>query len=176
MLVGALVACGNSRASEVPAASKTLEQSQAAYPIIETSVTGYPAQVTGDVFRTPEPPTDVPLPSRGNGVVSGVLYSANAQMLIPGTLLYLTPAIGAEKRGVPPIISGPNDAEGDIRGISNDKGQFILSNVPPGNYYLVVSSPLSWSLAEIAETGQPRLIEVVPDTIIALGVVYLSWP
>lgn len=176
LLAGMMTACSNIGVGELTVVSKTSAPQQEGYPVVETLVAGYPGQNTGAVFQTPEPPRDVPLPSEGKGVVSGVLYSMNAKVLIPGTLLYLTPAVGPEKRSVPPILTGPNESKGDIQGVSNDKGQFILTDVPPGNYFLVVSSPLSWSLAETPETGQPRLIEVAPDKIVPLGVVNLSWP
>jgi hypothetical protein len=174
ILVGLLiVGCQNSSLDTPDVNSGQL---QPAYPAFETRLESYPGQVTNNVFRTPEPPKNVPAPADGQSVVSGVLYSMNASMLVPGTLLYLTPATGPEKRSVPPIISGPDDANGDIRGMSNEKAQFVLVDVPPGNYYLVVSSGMNWSLAQSADTQQPQLIQLAADNAVDLGIVYLSWP
>jgi hypothetical protein len=105
-----------------------------------------------------------------------VLYSYTLLRVVPNTVFYLTLGVGEDKQTIPPILVGPN-SEKDIRAASDDKGQFALGDIPPGNYYLVVWAPYTWVLGEVSSgSGNPRLIELAPDQSVPLGIVYLSWP
>lgn len=118
---------------------------------------------------------DPPIPEPGKASVSGLLYSFTGKGPIPGTLFYLTPV--GELDDPPNVLVGPRSDQGDIRGISDDKGQIVLNNVPPGNYYLVVWAPYNWILAVESETdATPRLIILEPNQRVNLGIIYLSWP
>lgn len=118
---------------------------------------------------------DPPIPELGKASVSGLLYSFTGKGPIPGTLFYLTPV---REIGNPPnVLVGPHSDQGDVRGVSDSEGRFILNNVPPGNYYLVVWAPYNWILAVESETdATPRLITLKPNQRLSLGIIYLSWP
>lgn len=86
-------------------------------------------------------------------------------------------ASGADNRDLPPAFIGPEQNRGDIAGISDEKGHFFVKNIPPGNYFLVVSAPFSWSLAVVSDKDfAPLLIELGPDQKQPLGIIYVSWP
>lgn len=120
---------------------------------------------------------EAPMPAAGQASISGVLYSARSGVSIPGTMFYLTPATGPEKRSMPSILIGPEESRGDIRGQSDATGAFTLNNIPPGNYFLIVWSPYNWPEADIsAADPTPRLIELKAQQREALGDVYVGWP
>jgi hypothetical protein len=147
-----------------------------AYPAV-ANVTQDQAGVTADIFRTPEVDTNLPAPTAGKAVLGGSLYSFTTKVLVPDTLVYLTPAVGQDHDVVPAIITGPDEAQGDVRGQSNMGGQFVIIDIPPGNYFLVVATPLNWVVAVTDEGSKtPLLIELTADKTKSLGVVYLSWP
>jgi hypothetical protein len=106
----------------------------------------------------------------------GQLYTIVGQGPIPGTAFYLTPAKGEDK--LPPnVLSGANMSEGDVSGTSDDAGWFSLSNVPAGDYYLVIWAPYNWLLAVESESDlTPRLITVEAGQQLDLDVLLAEWP
>jgi hypothetical protein len=97
--------------------------------------------------------------------------------VLAGTFFYLTRGVGEGQRTIPQLLIGPNDDRGDIRGQTDSKGQFALSDIPPGNYFLIVWAPYNWIPAENSPTDQtPRLIQLAPNQREALGVVIVPWP
>mgnify|MGYP005835198959 FL=1 len=76
---------------------------------------------------------------------------------------------------MPPLLVGPR--EEDIQGITDEKGQFFIKNIPPGAYFLIVEAPYSFSPAVISASNfTPLLLEVKANEKYPLGVVYVSWP
>lgn len=123
--------------------------------------------------------TKAAAPKEGMASLSGVLYAPTVNRIIPGTQFYLTPAI--EDNGqlyIPTLFAGPKADNGDIAGISNEKGQLLLDNVPPGNYYLAVWAIYNWPLAFGGATEElPLLITVEAGEQRDLGLLYVpEWP
>jgi hypothetical protein len=122
--------------------------------------------------------TKAPAPQEGKASLSGVLYSPGVNRIIPGTQFYLTPAI--EDNGqlyIPTMFVGPQVDKGDVAGMSNEKGQIMLDNVPPGNYYLAVWAIYNWPLAFGANDDKlPLLITVKAGDQRDLGLLYVEWP
>jgi len=123
--------------------------------------------------------TKAPAPQEGMASLSGVLYAPAVTRIIPGTQFYLTPAI--EDNGqllIPTLFAGPREENGDVAGFSNEKGQLLLDNVPPGNYYLVVWAIYNWPLAFASATDElPMLITVKAGEQRDLGLLYVpEWP
>lgn len=116
---------------------------------------------------------NIPTPEPGKASVYGSLVNFSTFTLMSNVDIYLTRAIGKDHNQVPPILFGALEKNGDIEGKTNFDGQFVFSNIPPGNYYLIVSMDLSPVTSKNATT-MPLLIEVKPDTIIKLGTVYYS--
>jgi hypothetical protein len=122
--------------------------------------------------------TKAPAPKDGMASLSGVLYTPVVNRIIPGTQFYLTPAI--EDNGqlyIPTMFVGPQVEKGDVAGITNEKGQVLLDNVPPGDYYLAVWTIYNWPLAFGAQEDQlPLLITVKAGEQRDLGLLYVEWP
>lgn len=122
--------------------------------------------------------TKAPIPKDGMASLSGLLYSPAINRIIPGTQFYLTPAI--EDNGqlyIPSMFVGPQVEKGDVLGFSNEKGQIVLDNVPPGNYYMAVWTVYNWPLAFGAqEDNLPLLITVKAGEQRDLGLLYVEWP
>jgi len=119
------------------------------------------------------PPQDAPQSDTGKASISGTLYSFVTSKVIAQTLLYLTKAYGTDNRSVPPVLIGPEPSRGDITEVSDEKGHFFVKNIPPGNYFLIVAAPFSWSLAVTSSDRTPLLIELKPDQKQSLGIVYV---
>ena len=120
---------------------------------------------------------EFPLLDQGMAALGGVLYSYTVASTIPGTAIYLTHAIGDNKNQPPTVLVGPQESRGDIAATTDENGYFLFNNIKPGNYFLVVWAPLSWSMVEISENDQkPKLIELNPDQQLNLGAALVSWP
>jgi hypothetical protein len=118
------------------------------------------------------------VPQEGMASLSGVLYSPVVNRIIPGTQFYLTPAI--EDNGqlfIPSMFVGPQVDKGDVMGFTNEKGQMLLDNVPPGNYYLAVWTVYNWPLAFAKPDDElPLLITLEAGDQRDLGLLYIDWP
>lgn len=120
---------------------------------------------------------DPPETDAGKALLFGVLYSYTVNMVIPGTAVYLTPAIGENNDRVPPTLVGPQESRGDFVTTTDINGLILFNNVTPGNYYLIVWAPLNWTIVETSEVGQvPKIISVNADERIDIGIAYVSWP
>ncbi len=128
-------------------------------------------------IQFPVAPSDAPQPSSGKASISGALYSYTISRSLPRTIFYLTRAVGEGNKRMPSILIGPEEERGDIRGLTNEKSQFTLNNIAPGNYYLIVWAPYDW-IPAVNSSDDPslRLIELTAGQSKALGIVYVPWP
>lgn len=119
----------------------------------------------------------LPDPVEDGAVVGGELYSIVFDTVIPGTAFYFTPAIG-DDADIPPSVYVGSDAEkGDVLSQSDESGRFIIPNIPPGNYFLVVWAPYSWVIALEDETSTtPKLFVFETGQQYDLGRLYFDWP
>ena len=135
-------------------------------------------ETVSDVFTQLANETKAPAPQEGMASLSGVLYSPGINRIIPGTQFYLTPAI--EDNGqlyIPTMFVGPQLDKGDVAGISNEKGQIMLDNIPPGNYYMPVWAIYNWPLAFGAKDDKlPLMITLKAGEQRDLGLLYVEWP
>ena len=132
---------------------------------------------TGPAGQEPTFTVDIPVPDDGKAAISGILYSYTIHQVIPGTAFYLSPAVGPDKQDVSPLLVGPQIENGDIPGRSESNGGVQLNNISPGNYYLVVWAPYSWSVAQVSNVDhKPRLLTLQPNQRTFLETIYLSWP
>lgn len=122
-----------------------------------------------------KPPTSAPQPDKGAASISGLLYSTTTSYVLPKTSFYLTSAIGDQNKSLPMVLFGP--AGNDPRGVSDDKGQIELNNIPPGNYFLIVNVPTDLVPASTSEKEEnPRLIQLKADQKYPLGILLIGWP
>jgi len=122
-------------------------------------------------------PKDAPKPDAGKASISGLVFSPSLQKGVMKTGFYLTKAVGEKNRQISPILIGPEESQGDIRGYTDEKGIFSVNNLEPGNYFIVLSAPNDWVPFERDGTsGVPKLVELKADEQLALGVLYAPWP
>jgi len=116
-----------------------------------------------------------PVPKAGKAALCGVLHSTYMDpSVIPKTAFYLMRAMDDS---LPTILTGPSVEKGDIQGVSDEMGMIFVSDIPPGNYYIVVWAPYNWILAvQSPEDLTPRLFALGPDRQHMLGVIYVPWP
>ena len=185
LVLAILVACAKPApvATVAPLTTATLVGGYPGQPPTENGASpAYPgpgatAARPSPIAATPVSPAAPPASKSGTAAISGVLYSYTIHNIIVQAPFYLTRAGGIDGRQLPPIIIGPDDKKGDIGGMSDDKGQFVVTDIPPGNWYLIVNAPADWIPAEISDKQQtPRLLELTADSQVSLGVVYLSYP
>lgn len=180
-LVVSISACGGEIVKLPATQTIAPPAAQGGYPAPLQEATGYPS---GKVFATmlpegvlPEAPKNAPETTSDTASISGVLYSYTNRQVIPQTEYFLLPAVGPEKRDVPPVIVSPESKRGDIIATSGDVGEINLNGVPPGNYYLVIWAPMNWSVVQNSDKDiAPRLIELKAGDRVPLGVLYASWP
>jgi hypothetical protein len=191
LTAGLLVACTNNQTSSpvtsVPSQannSPTEANIETAYPLLSGNEAATPYPILGETEATPLPsgvlpvaPNEAPKPEAGMASISGVLYSYTTGQTVGGTEFFLIPGVGPEKKDVPIVLVAPDASRGEIIGRSDDNGNIALQNIPPGNYFLIVWAPMSWSVAEKSNTDKaPLLLELDAESQIPLGVIYLSWP
>jgi len=155
------------------------------YPVPQTSggaSYAYPGDTSNylptlPVGQLPSAPVDAPQPQTGKASLSGTVFSFTSYMVIPETTAYLSPALGDNKE-FPPLLTGPNPAAGDIQGRTDSQGQLWLDNILPGDYYLVVWAPYSWTPVVDTSTDAytPLLFTFEADQAYPLGVLQVSWP
>lgn len=125
--------------------------------------------------QIPPHPNDAPKPKIGYGSISGTLYSFTTGITLAKTHYYLIQGDGPNRNEMPPLLVGPTDE--DIKGITDEKGQFFINNIPPGNYFLIVEAPYSYSPAVTSMTDfSPLLLKIIENEKYPLGVVFVSWP
>lgn len=151
------------------------------YPGLGKEMSGTPiADVKSPALpegELPSAPSTAPAPKAGKGSISGTIFSFTTRIVVADTMFYLTPAMGPNDTDLPPALFGPQDGSGDIVGRTDDKGQFFLDNVPPGNYYIVVEAPMNWAVGlERGEESMPRMITIEQGGKYPLGIVFVSWP
>lgn len=128
----------------------------------------------------PSPTVEIPIPhprDEGLGSAGGILYTIYGQAPIPGTVFYLTLAVGENQDRPPVMLTGAHAEAGDVRGTSGERGEIALDAIPPGRYFFVVWAPYNWIIAVESETNEaPRLIEVEAGQRLDLGRVDVPWP
>lgn len=136
-----------------------------AYPGVDTTTYGNVTELKAPAeAHTPEP---------GTASISGLVYVPGAKYVVKGTVIYLVPAEGENKDQVPGILIGSGlESRGDIVSRTDDQGNFYIDNIPPGNYFLVVSFQNNIVLTSISETDlAPRLYTFEADASIPLGLI-----
>jgi hypothetical protein len=118
-------------------------------------------------------------PEAGMATFSGQLFSTTGRSSIPGTAFYLLPAQPAPPEGeeLVLVLKGPDLEAGDVVGTSDADGNFTLTAVPPGEYYLAVWAPYTWiPIPADATDTMPRVFEVRAGDRLDAGRLELAWP
>ena len=129
-------------------------------------------------FDSPLAP-EAPPAAAGMATLSGQLFNTTGQSVIPGTAFYLVPAQPAPDAGndLVLVLKGPDVTAGDVVGKSDDQGNFTLTDVPPGDYYLAVWAPYNWlPIPADAEDTMPRVFQLRAGDRLDVGRLELVWP
>ena len=120
-----------------------------------------------------KPPTEAHSAEPGKSSISGLIYVPNSKSVVKNTVIYLVQAEGENKDQVPGLLIGSGlITRGDIVSRTEDTGVFYIDNIPPGNYFLVVSFQNDIVIAANSETNlAPRLFKFEPDTSVPLGLI-----
>ncbi|MBP7227998.1 MAG: hypothetical protein KA988_02730 [Longilinea sp.] len=120
-------------------------------------------------------PPAAPETAEGTASISGILYVPSQELVLTKMQFYLVAAEGDEHNLVPQIlVVGGLASRGDIVSETNEKGEFLLANIPPGNYFLVASPPNTVTLAVNSPTDmKPLLIKLEANQRLSLGVVII---
>lgn len=154
-------------------------------PAVEVDANGYPiqSQAAADAYPTLDnhyndlsdlkAPAEANTPQAGTASISGLIYVPSRKSVVKNTLIYLVPAEGENKDIVPGILIGDGmQTRGDVISRTDDQGVFYIDNIPPGNYFLVVSFQNNIILTAISETDlNPRLLKLEADTATPLGLI-----
>lgn len=127
----------------------------------------YLPQKVDSQTNTPMPQASAP----GFSTISGRLL-LNNQIALSRTLVYITPGRG-ENQDPPIIFFGPELEKGDYTNLTDDNAFFLMKNISPGIYYLIVSSTNDWAIVEV--DGKPLKLIINPDQILNLGDIYIQF-
>lgn len=118
-------------------------------------------------LATPDSSLEVPTPSPGLAVVTGrlVAVSPAASPFLAGDI-YLAPVIQSEGATPMPFIRLEPDEDPKAT-LRTEEEEFAIVNVAPGEYGLIVHTPVSDYL--VMDNGEPLIVEVKEDEIINLG-------
>lgn len=128
---------------------------------VSTSPVATPAQVVPAASLI----SPVPTPAAGQGVVTGILIDQRTGQPAVKTILYLEPSMNHE---APPLLYGPLNNQ--PKTTSLEGGQFIINNVPPGEYILALYSPVDILFYQRAD-GTAVLVQVKPGEVTDLETV-----
>ncbi len=117
---------------------------------------------------TPRPPVTPP-PDRG--VVTGTLIDRRTSQPSYVTTLYLELSFN---HGVPPVLYGPLNEQPTTTSAPGS-GHFTFESVPPGEYILVLYSPIDILYAQHAD-GAALLVQVQAGQVTDLGQVVTYVP
>jgi hypothetical protein len=133
------------------------------------------ANVTAVTQPTVEAPSPAPTSSAGKGTVRGVLVQIDTNK-----------PLSTDVHGVDLFLAGI--INGDFRTAALDKlnsphaatdkdGHFVFSNVPPGEYALVMASPISqFLLHEPNNQSKDLIVTVEADKPLDLGTLSAKYP
>jgi len=117
-------------------------------------------------------PQQIPQPAPGTGVIVGMLKLEHTNQPMVGIELYLAQHIGATQ-DTPIYKLDPNSAPHAITGYD---GRFVFKDIPPGRYAIVVWNPFNSFLVRNPATGSELVIEVGPDQVYDVGILFERYP
>ena len=139
-----------------PPVMATVEYSYPAPPELPSiNSSGYPepnSDQTGEVFATPGP---IPRPDSTSGVVVGTIQTNNEPIL--NLTIYLAKVL-VDVEGKEKVI--PHDRATSPQALTDERGQFVFSNIQPGNYGLVIDTVLSSYLLHLPQEDVALIITV----------------
>ncbi len=120
----------------------------------------------------------LPLPASeaGKATVGGEIFTYTGNGPVPGTYFYLY-HLQDSATELPAVMGSARPEQGDISGKTDEQGRFLLNNVLPGDYFLVIWAPLNWLvIPQSRSEDSPRVFSIKADERVDLGKLELAWP
>lgn len=166
-----LSSCSNNVANT----TSTVENPNSGYPVLqEVEPNGYPSPQKGyENLSDLIPPASAHNPIEGFASISGLIYVPGSKFIVKDTLIYLVMAEGENKDMMPGILIGSGlKTRGDIISRTDDNGNFFIDNIPPGNYFLIISFTNNIIIASnSSEDLEPRLFKFLKNESYPLGLI-----
>lgn len=135
--------------------SEPTEDSGYPPPVIIPTIAGYPAPISDVEFELYATAGPAPEPSASSGVVAGVIQVNNEP--IPNLTIYLAEVL-LDSEGLERVAS--YDRINSPRAFTNEDGEFVFSNIPPGRYGLVLDTVLSAYLLHLPQEDTALMITI----------------
>jgi len=136
---------------------------------------GYPAEETRVEEENILPDVlTIPTPSADSGVVSGKLLGKTDDQpyIAPGLYLGKLIRSNQEDSDTPPLIGISTGS--DPKAIQANDGTFVFTDVPPGEYVLIIWAPMSIVPITDPETQSELIVTIEAGDAVDLGTVYVD--
>jgi hypothetical protein len=115
----------------------------------------------------------IPTPEEDAGVVIGEVFSVTADSPLAGQAIYLGERV--------PLSPGPGylvtiQQQASPHVISDEKGRFVFSDIPPGDYPILVWTPFNSYVVPDAKGKRELSVVVEAGKITNLGRIEINWP
>jgi hypothetical protein len=121
---------------------------------------------------TDDTPPALPSPSTGLAVISGRVIDLATNKRPSECIIYLGDVQHLDTGK--PVVS--LDQKEDLYAIPAENGWFIFSEVPPGDYGVILFNPDVSFLLEAPDNSGSLIIEVEPGQVLRLGTIKVSMP
>lgn len=118
------------------------------------------------------PPIEIPTPSADSGVIQGMIYSLTNDEPITYTKIYLATKIPVDP-GDEYMVTIQENSSPHTQSTAN--GEFIISDIEPGEYILVLVTPVS-TLPILDKNKEQIEFTIGAGEFIEFEDVYANWP
>lgn len=109
-------------------------------------------------------PTPIPRPEPGKATVTGKLFSTTSEKPLPKTAVWLAEVVRQGEQGAYVL-----DAVFSPGVYADENGIFVISNVVPGEYVIVVGDPESQYEIISESSGKAKVWNIPADQIYDVG-------
>jgi hypothetical protein len=109
-------------------------------------------------------PTPIPRPEPGKATITGNLFSTNSDKPLPNTAVWLAEVVRQGEQGAYVL-----DAVFSPGVYADENGIFVISNVIPGEYVIVVGDPESQHEIISESSGKAKVWDIPADQIYDVG-------
>ena len=109
-------------------------------------------------------PTPIPRPEPGKAMVTGKLFSTTSDKPLPNTVVWLAEVVRQGEQGAYVLDSVFSPGV-----YADENGIFVISNVGPGEYVIVVGDPESRHEIIAESSGKAKVWNIPADQIYNVG-------
>lgn len=113
-------------------------------------------------------PTPLPQPNPGKATVIGIVVSSSNKP-IPQAPVWLAEVVRQGNGGIYVLDSAASPSA-----YTDENGIFVILNVNPGEYVIVVGAPESWYEIIAEPSGKAKVWNISPDQIVNLGKIQVA--